>query len=214
MRGFDERITHYISKSADFAQPILNQLRETVHLFCPEVEEGMKWSMPFFMYRGKILCNMASFKNHCSFGFWLHSEMSDPHGLFKRAEDGGMGSLGKITSLTDLPKPDHLGACILEAMTLTDQGTIPRELNPKVKKPVAEPPLELIELLEANPKAKATFDSFPLPIKESISIGSGKQNGKRPNSADCSKQLKTCWKESQKTGNTCVNRFSSTVDRF
>lgn len=161
MKGFDERITHYISKSADFAQPILNQLRETVHLFCPEVEEGMKWSMPFFMYRGKILCNMASFKNHCSFGFWLHSEMSDPHGLFKRTEDGGMGSLGKITSLTDLPKPDHLGACILEAMTLTDQGTIPRELNPKVKKPVVEPPLELIELLEANPKAKATFDSFP-----------------------------------------------------
>lgn len=161
MKGLDERITRYISKSADFAQPILNQLRETVHLFCPEVEEGMKWSMPFFMYRGKILCNMASFKNHCSFGFWLHSEMSDSHGLFKRTKDGGMGSLGKITSLADLPKTDHLGAYILEAMALTEQGTIPRELNTKVKKPIAEPPSELIELLKSNPKAKAAFDSFP-----------------------------------------------------
>lgn len=161
MKGHDERISQYILKSADFAQPILNQLREIVHEFCPEVEEGMKWSMPFFMYRGKILCNMASFKGHCSFGFWLHSEMSDPHGLFKRAKDGGMGSLGKITSLADLPKADHLGTCILEAMALTEQGTIPRELNPKVKRPVAEPPSELIELLESNPKAKAAFDSFP-----------------------------------------------------
>jgi uncharacterized protein YdeI (YjbR/CyaY-like superfamily) len=161
MKGLDERISQYILKSADFAQPILRELRETVHTFCPEVEEGMKWSMPFFMYRGKILCNMASFKKHCSFGFWLQSEMSDPHGLFKRAQEGGMGSLGKITSMDELPKTDHLGAYILEAMALTEQGTIPRELNPKVKKPVAEIPSELLELLEANSKAKATFDSFP-----------------------------------------------------
>jgi uncharacterized protein YdeI (YjbR/CyaY-like superfamily) len=160
MKGFDDRISQYILKSADFAQPILNQIRETVHLFCPDVEEGMKWSMPFFMYRGKILCNMASFKNHCSMGFWLHSEMNDPHGLFKRAKEGGMGSLGKITSFDDLPKTEHLGAYILEAMALTEQGTIPRELNPKVKKPVAEIPVELMALLEANPKAQATFEAF------------------------------------------------------
>ncbi len=161
MKGYDERITNYISKSADFAQPILNQLRELVHDFCPEVEEGMKWSMPFFMYRGKILCNMASFKNHCSFGFWLHSEMSDLHGIFKRSAEGGMGSLGKISSMDDLPKVDKLGAYILEAMSLIEQGTIPRELNPKFKKPLAEIPSELIAALESDPKAKTVFESFP-----------------------------------------------------
>ena len=161
MKKLDDRITQYISKSADFAQPILVELREIVHEFCPEVEEGWKWSMPFFMYRGKILCNMASFKAHCSFGFWLHSEMRDLHGLFKREKDGGMGSLGKITSLDDLPKTDHLGAYILEAMQLIEQGVIPRELNPKVKKPVAEIPAELAGLLKSEPKAKATFDTLP-----------------------------------------------------
>lgn len=161
MKRRDERITNYISKSADFAQPILNQLRELVHDFCPEVEEGMKWSMPFFMYRGKILCSMASFKNHCSFGFWLHSEMSDLHGIFKRSVEGGMGSLGKISSVDDLPKADKLGAYILEAMSLIEQGTIPRELNPKFKKPLAEIPSELITVLESEPKAKAVFESFP-----------------------------------------------------
>ncbi|TSJ41522.1 YdeI/OmpD-associated family protein [Fluviicola chungangensis] len=161
MKPRDERITQYISKSADFAQPILRELREIVHDFCPDVEEAMKWSMPFFTYRGKILCNMASFKNHCSFGFWLQSEMHDPHGIFKRDKEGGMGSLGKIASSADLPKTEHLGAYILEAMTLIEQGTIPRELNPKIKKPVGEIPAELIVLLESEPKAKAVFESFP-----------------------------------------------------
>ncbi|AEA42884.1 YdeI/OmpD-associated family protein [Fluviicola taffensis] len=161
MKTSDERITNYISKSADFAQPILTQLREIVHDFCPEVEEGMKWSMPFFMYHGKILCSMASFKNHCSFGFWLHSEMSDLHRLFKRSAEGGMGSLGKITSPDDLPKDDQLGAYILEAMNLIEQGTIPRELNPKFKKPLTEIPAELIALLESEPKAKVVFESLP-----------------------------------------------------
>ena len=161
MSQYDERITLYISKSADFAQPILNHLRELVHDFCPDLEEGWKWSMPFFMYRGKILCSMASFKNHCSFGFWLHSEMSDPHGIFERSKEGGMGSLGKITSMDDLPKREQLGAYILEAMVLIEHGTIPRELNPKFKKPLAEIPIELSELLKANPKAKAVFESFP-----------------------------------------------------
>lgn len=161
MKARDERIDLYISKSADFAQEILLHLREVIHDFCPNVEEGMKWSMPFFMYRGKILCNFASFKQHCSFGFWLHSEMSDLHGIFKRSAEGGMGSLGKITAMSDLPKDDQLGAYILEAMSLIEQGTIPRELNPKFKKPAAEVPEELQKLLETEPKAKAVFDALP-----------------------------------------------------
>jgi uncharacterized protein YdeI (YjbR/CyaY-like superfamily) len=161
MKSRDERIDQYISKSVDFAQEILIHLRELVHDFCPDVEEGMKWSMPFFMYRGKILCSFASHKHHCSFGFWLHSEMSDFHGLFKRSEEGGMGSLGKITSMEDLPKDEKLGAYLVEAMSLIEQGTIPRELNPKFKKPPAEVPSELMELLEKEPKAKTVFESLP-----------------------------------------------------
>lgn len=169
MKGFDERITQYISKSADFAQPVLTQLRETIHLFCPEVEEGWKWSFPHFMYKGKILCSMASFKNHCAFGFWLQSEMSDPHGIFKRAEEGGMGSLGKITSLNDLPDNEQLGACISEAMILIEQGVKPRTRSQKTEKPALEIPVELSNLLKSEPKAKAVFEGFsPSHQKEYI----------------------------------------------
>ncbi|MNJ83971.1 hypothetical protein D3C87_14040 [compost metagenome] len=161
MKQFDERITTYISNSADFAQPILTQLREIIHSFCPEVEEGWKWSFPHFMYRGKILCSMASFKNHCAFGFWLQSEMSDPYGIFKRAEEGGMGSLGKITSLSDLPANDQLGAGITEAMFLIEKGVKPRARVAKTEKLVLEIPAELQALLDKNPQAKSVFEAFP-----------------------------------------------------
>jgi hypothetical protein len=60
----DPRIDAYIAKSAGFARPILNHLRELVHKGCPDVEETMKWSMPHFDYDGGPLAAMAAFKAH------------------------------------------------------------------------------------------------------------------------------------------------------
>ena len=62
------KVDAYIQKAQPFAQPIL------AHCAKPstpdaEVEETIKWSRPFFEYRGTILCNMSAFKEHCSFGF-------------------------------------------------------------------------------------------------------------------------------------------------
>src|SRR5205814_6263901 len=96
----DARVDAYIAKAADFARPILSHLREVVHAACPDVEETMKWSFPHFMYRG-MLCSMASFKEHCAFGFWKGS-------LFvQNSSDGAgesaMGQFGRITKLSDLP---------------------------------------------------------------------------------------------------------------
>ena len=68
----DPNIDAYIAKSATFAKPILKHLRTVVHAGCPQVEETMKWSMPHFDYKG-MLCGMAAFKEHCSFGFWKES---------------------------------------------------------------------------------------------------------------------------------------------
>ena len=65
----DKRVDAYIAKSAPFAQPILNHLRELVHKACPDVEETIKWSFAFFDYKGPLF-SMAAFKEHCAFGFW------------------------------------------------------------------------------------------------------------------------------------------------
>ena len=99
MPTIDPRIDAYIAKSADFAQPVLRHLREVVHAACPDVEETMKWGFPHFMYNG-MLCGMASFKAHCTFGFWkgkLLIEQADE----KNRE--AMGQFGRLTSIKDLP---------------------------------------------------------------------------------------------------------------
>src|SRR5947209_749594 len=102
----DKRVDAYIANSAEFAQPILTNLRALVHQACSEVEETMRWSFPSFMYKG-LLCSMASFKQHCSFGFWKASLIT---GAPANAKREGMGNFGRITSMKDLPpKPVLLG---------------------------------------------------------------------------------------------------------
>ena len=94
----DPRVDAYIAKASPFAQSILTLLRELVHRHAPGAEETLKWGMPHFMLGGQNLANMGAFKAHAAFGFWRHAEVT---GASERG--GGMGSLGKLTTLDDLP---------------------------------------------------------------------------------------------------------------
>ncbi len=92
----EKKIDAYIARSAEFAKPILLHIRELVHKACPDVEEKMKWSMPFFDYKGEMLCHMASFKQHAVMGFWKASLMKDPILVENAKSETAMGHLGKI----------------------------------------------------------------------------------------------------------------------
>jgi uncharacterized protein YdeI (YjbR/CyaY-like superfamily) len=157
---FHPKCDAYIEKSAEFAQPILTQLRKLVHSVCPEIEETIKWGMPTFMYKNSILCSMASFKNHCSFTFWLGRAMEDPDEILHRVGDSGMGQLGKISSLKDLPDLDILRSYIINAMDLTNQGVKIRK-EEKPKKDLTLPDY-FLEALNINEKAKTSFEQFSI----------------------------------------------------
>ncbi len=153
-------IDEYIGMSAAFAKPVLNHLRQLVHEACPDVEEKIKWGMPFFDYKGP-LCNMAAFKQHCSFGFWKGSLMKDPI-LHRTAEsEVAMGHLGKLTGLKDLPSDKKMIAYIKEAMKLNEDGIRPT----KVKKERAESvtiPDYFTAQLNKNKEAKKVFTAFSI----------------------------------------------------
>lgn len=157
--SFHPFISEYISKAEPFAQPILNELRNTVHVFCPEVKETVKWSFPHFEYKGAILCSMASFKKHCAFGFWHEVLLKDEHDILRGNERNGMGSLGKIHSLEALPDAEKLGALILQAMDLIDAGVKVPKTNPKERKEL-EIPAMLSKALDEHPIAKDVFEKF------------------------------------------------------
>lgn len=150
----DPRVDAYIERQADFAQAILTRLRARVHAVCPEVQEAIKWSMPFFTYRGRPLANMAAFKAHAAFGFW------DRQALETRQEGDGMGQFGRLASIDDLPVDAVLDAKIREAVALIDSGERPRR-EARPPKPEAEVPLPLAEALAGDDVATATFNAFP-----------------------------------------------------
>src|SRR5262249_40188000 len=112
----DPRVDAYISKSAGFARPILTRLRRLVHRGCPDVVETIKWGMPSFEHHG-ILCGMAAFKEHCTFGFWNRAlEIAVP------SARNAMGQFGRITSVTELPPDGVLVGYVREAARLNETG--------------------------------------------------------------------------------------------
>lgn len=159
MSIYDPRIDAYIEKSAPFAQPILNHLREVIHKNCPDVVETIKWGFPHFEYNKRLQFNMAAFKQHAAFGFWLGSLMRDPMGILERDEKNAMGSLGRITSLKELPSDKILAQYIKESMQLTDEGVKVKKA-PKKTVEEMEVPDYFQQALNKNKKAKTAFESF------------------------------------------------------
>lgn len=154
MPALDERIDQYIAGKAPFAQPILAHLRAAVHRACPEVEEGLRWSMPSFSYRGKILCGMAAFKEHATFGFWQGRDIVGGAG-----QQTAMGQFGRLTSIADLPPDAELEALIRKAAAMIEAGQrAPRQM--KSLKPESEVPADLSAALAANPAARLHFEAF------------------------------------------------------
>ena len=153
MPSHDPRVDAYIAKSADFARPILEEIRARVHAACPQVEETIKWGMPSFVHAGAILCGMAAFKQHASFGYWKHAlVMGD-------AERDGMGSYGRLACVRDLPPKARMQADLRKAMKLNEDGVKP-ERRKSAPRAAPEVPDELASALEKNKAAKATFDAF------------------------------------------------------
>jgi uncharacterized protein YdeI (YjbR/CyaY-like superfamily) len=149
----DPRVDAYIASRNDFAKPILTHLRELIHGHAPAVEETIKWSMPFFTYKGQSLANMAAFKEHAAFGFW------DRIGMPTGQEGDAMGQYGRLTDIATLPPDTLLIKTLDRALATIDSGTKPRRAA-REKKPEAEVPPALAEALAADKEAAANWNAF------------------------------------------------------
>jgi uncharacterized protein YdeI (YjbR/CyaY-like superfamily) len=165
MKAKDSPIDKYINNAAPFAQPILTHLRKLVHATCPEAEEKIKWGFPHFDYKGEMMCSMASFKQHASFGFWKASLMKDPVLKETAASEVAMGHLGKITSLKDLPSDKKIKSWIKEAMKLNDDGVKMVKTKP-AKTTELVTPSYFTKALQKNKKALSCFEAFSTSAKK------------------------------------------------
>jgi len=158
---YDPRIDQYINNSQLFAQPVMIKLRELIHKGCPEITETIKWGMPSFDYMGP-LCGFASFKNHCTFGFWKTALIKDPENYLQESSAQGgtaMGNLGRMTSVKDLPPARIMIDFIKQAMKLNADG-VKIAKKPAVSKKNIPVPEELKQALKKNAKATFYFEKF------------------------------------------------------
>lgn len=154
MATVDPRVDAYIANAAEFARPLLAQVREVVHAACPDVEETLKWGMPSFTWRGKILCGMAAFKQHMTLWFWNGETVVGDAG---RGE--AMGQFGRITGKADLPGKRELRGYVKHAMALAESGA-GRPAKKSPPRPGPAVPDDLSAALRRDAKARATFDGF------------------------------------------------------
>ena len=159
----DPRIDAYIANAAPFAQPILKHLRKIVHKACPEAQETLKWSMPHFDYKG-MMCGMAGFKAHCTFGFWKASLIFEGDSLAERA---AMGHFGRITRRADLPPDDVLLGYVRKAAALNEAGIkAPHRSQPKKQPAPLEMPSFFAAALGRNKKAAETFATLSYSCRQ------------------------------------------------
>lgn len=164
-RGYFEKagqrgqLDAYIAAAPQFAQPVLVHLRKLVHRASPEMEETIKWRQPFFLYRGSLLCFMAAFKNHCSFGFW-GAAMGDVTKQSGRADegDGSRGAFGRITTISDLPTEKELLGYLRQAIVMAEgAGGKPKATRVRDPKPEVELPADFVLAMSQQKGATEAF---------------------------------------------------------
>lgn len=165
----DDRVDAYIAKSADFAKPILTHIRKLVHQACPDVQETMKWSSPFFDYRGPM-CNMSSFKQHCAFGFWKGALIPEIQKAGEAMGDGVYTRFSEIKSVKDLPSDKVLIDFITKAAAFNDSGIRACDVvEPVTKKADVSVPDDLMKALKKNKSAMETWKNFsPSKVREYV----------------------------------------------
>lgn len=149
----DDRVDAYIAKAPPFAQPILSHLRRLVHGRFPDATETLKWGMPFFERQGRPLAMMAAFKAHAGIGIFDGSSM---------ASGEGMGNLGRLKTLADLPGDPLLLAQLeqADALIAAGQGGMIKTTR-RTPKPAIAMPDDLAAALAGDPAAATNFVGFP-----------------------------------------------------
>ena len=102
---------------------------------------------------------MAAFKAHCSFGLWGGdvTAMMRKDGVLS---DDGMGKLGRVTSVKELPKDRDMVGYVRQVAAFIEDGGKTMQRKPREAKPEAEVPAELAAALKKNKGAAKVFAEF------------------------------------------------------
>ncbi len=147
----DPRVDDYIATAPAYAKPILAEIRARVFKAVPEIEETIKWRVPFYVLGGKLVASMAAFKAHLKFGTWA----------------GMKPDMVDVTTLAELPSAKETAERLKAAAAYAEDAsakkppakqTAAKKVAAKkttVKKAAAQTAAPVAKAAKAKPAAKA-----------------------------------------------------------
>lgn len=150
----EKTVDQYIEAAAQW-QDELRALRKII--LTANLEETIKWGMPYYSLGGKNIVGMASFKSY--FGLWFTQGvfLKDEASVLLNAKEGTtralrqwrMNSKGEINSAL-------IKSYVMEAIEITKAGKVIKPVRNKAFQVPSELELEM----DNNPALKASFDNL------------------------------------------------------
>lgn len=142
-------------------KPELEKLREV--LLATELEETVKWGMPYYTYQRKNVVGISGFKSYFGLWFTQGALLKDNSNLLINAQDGTTRAMRqwRMTSAKDI-KVRTIKAYVKEAIGHIEEG---KEIKSKPPSETVVVPPELIAALKGNKAANTSFKKFT-PFKQ------------------------------------------------
>ena len=148
-----EKVDEIISKSPEWAQEILNELREIILNY--GLQETVKWGAPVYTHHGNVV-GIVALKNYVSLWFYEGSQLSDPDKvLIASGENTQALRQWRFTSAKEIPSK-KVTAYVNEAALNSEKGI--KTQKKKVEIPVV--PDILNDAFKKEPAVKAFFDGL------------------------------------------------------
>lgn len=147
------KVDEIIAKSADWAQPILRELRSIV-LDCG-LQEAVKWGAPTYIHHGNVV-GLVALKNYVSLWFYEGAQLSDPDKvLIASSEKTKALRQWRFTDVKEIDRK-KVKQYVNEAALNMEKGI--KTPKPKVKVPPV--PDLLKKALAKEPRLQTFFDGL------------------------------------------------------
>jgi len=151
-------------QNAEYWQVELRSLRKV--LLSTELEETIKWGMPYYTWSGKNIVGMSGFKSY--FGLWFTQGvfLKDKAGVLINAQDGTTKALRQWRmSSKDEIKPKLIKSYLQEAIEIAKAG---KSIAPARNKIFVVPPELTLEMTN-NASLKSSFENLSQSQKREYS---------------------------------------------
>lgn len=151
-------------QNAEYWQVELRSLRKV--LLSTELEETIKWGMPYYTWSGKNIVGMSGFKSY--FGLWFTQGvfLKDRAGVLINAQDGTTKALRQWRmSSKDEIKPKLIKSYLQEAIEIAKAG---KSIAPARNKIFVVPPELTLEMTN-NASLKSSFENLSQSQKREYS---------------------------------------------